>query len=356
MPEHDRRSPIKEMKCIGIVICNYNKSDFVIKCIRSVLESNWKNFDIYVVDNASTDASVKRIQQVYPGCVTLLQNKSNLGGSGGFNTGIRRVLEADYEYLMCLDNDVLIDADAVEALYTFLQEHPKVGMVGAKVYHAQAPEYIQQFGLEIDFDHFCARTLYADVLDTEAIPEIVYCDTVAACAVMTPVRVIREIGLLPEDNFLYWDDMEWGYRIKLAGYQVAAYAGARVLHEMSAKAHGSSSFASYYHWRNAFHFFMRFTSKDRWDTMSILLLSTLFKTVYECMYCGKHEVARTICLPIRMQLRESEGRRRKGKSCHRKPYHSSLMNYCREYRHIGWRKRTRSLPPGFRNSIHKPDG
>ena len=81
------------MKEIGIVICNYNKSAYVVKCIETVLASDYQNFDIYVVDNASTDNSVEAIKKNYKDIVTVLENKENLGGSGGFNTGIRKVLE-----------------------------------------------------------------------------------------------------------------------------------------------------------------------------------------------------------------------------------------------------------------------
>ncbi len=85
------------MKKIGIVICNYNKKEYVVNCIQSVLESKTDDFDIYVVDNASTDGSVEAVREQYGEQVTLLVNSENLGGSGGFNTGIRKVLEEDYE-------------------------------------------------------------------------------------------------------------------------------------------------------------------------------------------------------------------------------------------------------------------
>lgn len=81
-------------KSTGVVICNYNKSQYVVKCIQSVLESNVDDYDVFVVDNASTDDSVEMIENIYSDKVTLIKNKENLGGSGGFNTGIRRVVDA----------------------------------------------------------------------------------------------------------------------------------------------------------------------------------------------------------------------------------------------------------------------
>ena len=76
------------MKKIGIVICNYNKQDYIIRCIESVFASTIQDFDVYVVDNASTDASVKTIEEAFGSKVQMIVNKENLGGSGGFHVGV----------------------------------------------------------------------------------------------------------------------------------------------------------------------------------------------------------------------------------------------------------------------------
>lgn len=59
------------MNPIGVVICNYNKKDFVLQCVQSVLESKEKNFDIYVVDNASSDGSAEALKKAYGNRITV---------------------------------------------------------------------------------------------------------------------------------------------------------------------------------------------------------------------------------------------------------------------------------------------
>ncbi|MBQ3600597.1 MAG: glycosyltransferase family 2 protein [Lachnospiraceae bacterium] len=282
------------MKEIGIVICNYNKASYVCKCIETVLASDIDNFQVYVVDNASTDTSVEEIQKNFGEQVEVIVNQENLGGSGGFNTGIKKVVESGHKYLMCLDNDVQVTKDAIRNLYEFLEEHKQVGMVGSKVYHLQEPEYVQQMGLYIHFDNFSAETIFADVQDNSQIPDVVYCDTVAACSLMMPVSVVKEVGMMPEDNFIYWDDMEWGYKVKLAGYQVAAYGKSKVYHEMSANVRRENTFATYYLWRNRMHFFMKYTKREQWERMSICQLRSVFDSFYESMYREEHSQAQTI--------------------------------------------------------------
>lgn len=292
-------TPDFNTKSIGVVICNYNKKEYVLGCIQSVLESTITDYDIYVVDNASGDGSVKAIRDRYGDAVTVIENESNLGGSGGFNTGIRLAEEKGYPYICCLDDDALLDEGALASMKNFLEQNKETGMVGAKVFHMDSPDYIQQFGLEIDFGSCQARTLYADVEDSDAIPEVVYCDAVAACAVMLPAAVIREAGMLPEDNFIYWDDMEWGYRIKLAGYKVAAIGSAKALHKMGANNKRDNTFLQYYMWRNRIHFFMKYTKEQDMDKMSITLLRGIFYDIYEAMYKKEYNISQTIIMALK---------------------------------------------------------
>lgn len=301
------------MKQVGVVICNYNKADYVLLCIQSVLESVFQDFDVYVVDNASSDDSVKKIKEKYGDRVQVIENKENLGGSGGFNTGIRKVVDMGYPYLMCLDNDAQIDENAMEASLNFLKENSDVGMVGSKVYHLQQPAYIQQMGLKIDFRNFGARTMYADTLDTEDIPEVVYCDTVAACSVMLPCKVVKEVGPMPEDNFIYWDDMEWGFRIKKAGYKVAAIGASRAVHEMGANVRKENTFSNYYLWRNSLDFFMRNCHELEIEKMADKMLENVFDAVYEAEYREEKNVAKTLKMALEDAINGVRGKAPEGR-------------------------------------------
>lgn len=284
------------MNPIGVVICNFNKKDYVLECVQSVLESKVDNFDIYVVDNASTDGSVEALEKTYGDQITVLANEENLGGSGGFNTGLRVVRDKGYEYFMCLDDDALVDENAIFELFEYMEANPDVGMAGCRVYHRQMPDYIQQCGLYIDFDHYTAQTIGADQLEDGTLPDVIECDTVATCAVMVRGSVIREtnVGIMPEDNFIYWDDMEWGHRIHLAGYRVVTLAAAKALHQMGANTKRPNTFINYYMWRNRTNFFMRYTPEEKMDEMSAQVLGAIFDSMYESMFREEHNVMQTI--------------------------------------------------------------
>lgn len=284
------------MKQIGIVICNYNKKNDALACIRSILESKFQDYDIYVVDNASTDGSAEAIRNAYGEQVTLLVNQENLGGSGGFNTGLRAAFQKGYPYLMCVDNDALLDENAVGNLLAFLQEHPETGIAAAKIYHREAPDYVQQFGQKVDFENFCTDVTYLNAYEDGSMPEYVYTDAVAACALMIRRSVIEKIGFMPEENFLYWDDTEWCYLCNRAGWKVASVGNAMALHAMGAKKELENTFPTYYAWRNWIRFFMRYTEPGDWEAMACTFLDSMFQIVYEGLHKGEKNRTRTVML------------------------------------------------------------
>lgn len=280
-------------KKIGIVICNYNKQEYIINCIQSVLDSSIWNFDVYVVDNASTDDSVKCIKEQFGDRITLLVNQENLGGSGGFNTGLREALKQDYKYIMLMDNDIVADKKAIEELYLFMEEHEAVGMVGSKVYFMDYPEQIWGYGGHIDWKQYKQKDQYKNCVDSDAIPEISYCDYVAACSLMARTDAIRTVGLMPEDNFIYWDDMEWGYRFNEAGYKVAVYGKSKIWHKAGGRNAGNT-FIHYYMWRNRMRFFLKVLPEEKRGHFAETLLTEMFRMIYSVNLKGETSIVKTL--------------------------------------------------------------
>lgn len=281
------------MKDIGIVICNYNKCEYVLQCIDSVLNSTYQGFEIFVVDNASVDDSVKKIRKKFGLKVHIIVNEENLGGSGGFNTGIRKVLEQGYKYIMCVDNDIIMAPDNIEMLYGFLEEYSDVGIVGSKICRMDEKNRLQELGADIDFDMCNIKPHFKNCLDNEELPEVQYCDYVPACSLMIRTEVVYKIGLMPEENFIYWDDMEWGYLAKLAGYRVAAYRDAKVYHAMGTNS-GNTYFSTYYFWRNRIAFFIKYATTDNAERVYAKLSEELFQILYGSYYKGKNNQIKVI--------------------------------------------------------------
>jgi len=266
-------------KKVAVIICNWNRKDYVVNCIRSVLESSFKDYDLYMVDNASTDGSVEAVRETFGDKVILIENPENRGGSGGFNRGMSEALKESYKYLYLLDNDVVLDKNALSELYGYMEQNPDVGMAGSLIYVMHNPQQIQELGAVIDWDKYFVKPYYKGEYDRGQLPEYQECDYVPACSALVRVSAIKKVGLMPEENFIYWDDMEWGYKFKLNGYRVVAIQSSKVWHRTGG---AGNTFIDYYYLRNRIRFFAKYLSKEK----LVEFAKTLLDTVMRAMYCS----------------------------------------------------------------------
>lgn len=295
------------MKQVSIVICNYNKKEYVLKCIASVLESSFKDFDIYVVDNASTDGSVQAIKEKFNDEVSLIENKQNLGGSGGFNTGIKCVINKGYKYIYLLDNDVIIDEHALENLVNYMELNSNIGAAGSKIYSLDNPEIVQEFGSYIDFNDFNMRLMNKGSIDLKKEKIDIKCDYVPACSALFRVEALKKSGIIDEKYFVYWDDIDLGYRLKLLGYEVSAVSNSKVWHKGGGTVR-TNTFGTYYFWRNRVHFFAKYINENQIEAFASKIFNEIFQAVYSCNYIGKYSSARTIIIAVDDALSSVRGK------------------------------------------------
>lgn len=285
-------------KQIGIVVCNYNKQDYVVNCIKSLFESDidFSDVDVYVVDNASTDESVAAIREAFGNKVTLLVNSENLGGSGGFNTGLRKALESpeNYKYLMCVDNDIVFDKSAIRLLKEYLDTNEDTAVCGSMAFYMDEPGKIWNYGGKIDFESYIQKDLYKNRTDIDNLPDYVECDYVPACSLMVRRDAVMRVGIMPDDNFIYWDDMEWGYRFNTTGYKVVSLKASKVWHKAGGRNAGNT-FIHYYMQRNRINFFMNaLDSVEKKERFLNIVLAEYFRTIYSVNLKGEANIAKTL--------------------------------------------------------------
>lgn len=243
------------MKPICVVICNFNKQDFVLGAIASVQQTAADIADILVVDNASTDQSVALIRDQFP-CIRLDVLPVNIGGSGGFAHGMREAQQAGYRYIALLDNDAVVLPGTLAGMMDLLASQDNLGVVGPAICKMDNPDVVQEVGANVlgdsvyfELNH--ARQSYADVSH-----DMLECDYVPACCLMTRREVIEKIGVFDSEFFLYWDDIDWCTRAKLAGWRVFAAPQFRALHKGGGVASPDLT-VRYYLWRNRILFFKK---------------------------------------------------------------------------------------------------
>lgn len=303
---------------VAVIICNFNKKEFVLQCIDSVRALRYQNITIYVVDNASTDGSAEAIQAQFGDDVHLIVNPENLGGSGGFNTGIREALKEDYPYIYLLDNDVILDHYALSELVAYLDSHPGAAIAGSVIYSMDHPDELQEMGAKIDWDNYYITPCGKGWLDSGKPAKTMECDYVPACSMLVRTEAVRKVGIMDESNFIYWDDIEWGHRMKQAGYQVAVVPSSKVWHKMGV-AQRSNTFGTYYFWRNRLNFFLRNVPDDTISRFATQIFSELFQAVYACNFNHKFHSARTILYAVEDALSGVRGKAPVGRICDADP-------------------------------------
>jgi GT2 family glycosyltransferase len=246
---------------LGVVIVNWNGQHLLDACLTSVLDQRPTPDRVIVVDNGSIDGSQEYLRTRWPQVVAL-DAGSNLGFSGGNNLGIRDALAAGADYVLLLNNDAQLLPGALGELLAVLEkEGPAVWAAAPKILYRAKPDVIWSAGGRFDWWRGLSIHRGWDEQDRGQYdrPELI--DFATACCLLVRGRIFREVGLLDEGYFMYFEDADFAARVGRTGARVAYQPAARVLHDVQGSSGGSGSGPSpavlYYWTRNRWRFISR---------------------------------------------------------------------------------------------------
>lgn len=209
---------------VTVVIPNYNGKHFLEPCLSSLRKQKCKNFEILIIDNASVDGSAEWIQKNYPE-VNLMVMEKNLGFAGGVNVGIKA---AKSPYILLLNNDTEVTPNFVGMLLKSIESSPKIFSVSSRMIQYYDREKLDDAG---DLYSIVGWGFQRGV--GRSVKEYKHCRKVfSACAGAAIYRksVFEKIGYFDEMHFAYLEDIDVGYRAKLAGYENIYCPKAEVYH------------------------------------------------------------------------------------------------------------------------------
>jgi GT2 family glycosyltransferase len=218
-------------KKVSIVIPNYNGQKYLEDCLDSLhcIDFLRDDYEILVVDNASTDTSREFLQFAYPD-VILIQSKQNLGFAKGCNLGIKK---SSGEYIVLLNNDTVVERDWLKELVAVADRDANVAIVGSKLLFKNRPNEIQNA-----MSYLNDRGDGGDI-GTHQTDEGQYDSTreaMTACGASMLIKrtLIDDIGALDEDFFAYYEDVDLCYRARLYGKKIMFAHKSIVYHVHSA--------------------------------------------------------------------------------------------------------------------------
>ena len=293
---------------VYILILNWNGWADTIECLESVFHNDYAKFRVIIADNDSQDGSLEHIKAWADGRLDVLVNKNNpllsyifppvpkpisyveydykycskgfvaadknkdlilirtganLGFAGGNNIGLKYALtNDDIEYVWLLNNDTVIKYDALSQLVLRMENSVKVGMIGSTLCYYSNPKIIQALG-GAEYNkwfgtshHVGGHSNISTLVDIKE--NNLHLDYIVGASILVPKPFLVNVGLMSEDYFLYYEELDWAIRGKKIGWKLA-YAKNSVVFHKEKKSIGSNSDGSerseisdFYNLRNRF--------------------------------------------------------------------------------------------------------
>jgi GT2 family glycosyltransferase len=211
------------MKKVTAVVLNWNRPIETVECVRSLQESGYSDLDIIVVDNASTDDSVARIQSVLRG-VPIIRSAINGGYAAGNNLGVRHALANGAAYVLILNNDVVVTPGFLQPMVNEAETDPSIGVVTCDARFQSDHSRSYPTGGKVRFLRGAAVALNKQERSQRLIV-----DFVSGCILLVPRAVFETLGLLDERFFMYFEDYEFSRRVATA-YKLVYTPAATVYH------------------------------------------------------------------------------------------------------------------------------
>lgn len=232
---------------VSIITINYKQSGVTNALLQSLADVKAPSFEVLLVDNHSGPESIDQLDLHYD-FVRLIRSPRNLGFAGGNNLGIQKAIG---KYILLLNNDTEVAPDFLEHLIRVFDERPNAGAVSPKIKYYEQPDTIQYAGFT-DMNPFTLRmrALGYQQIDDGSWDQLRTTPFAHGCAMMVPRRVIDHVGLMPEAYFLYYEEHDWSYRIRQAGYQIYVAPRSVVWHKESMSVQKDSPLKTYYLNRN----------------------------------------------------------------------------------------------------------
>jgi GT2 family glycosyltransferase len=215
---------------VSIVILNWNSYQVTLDCLLSLRKMDYRNFEVVLVDNGSIDGSPEKLLENVPE-IRLIRNATNLGFAGGCNVAIREALRRGTDYVLLLNNDTIVAPDFLSQLVRVAESDEKIGAVSPKVLFFDHPDRLNYAGGEHQRWRLFPKVFGLRQLDDGRYDKIREVSFLTGCAFLIKAEVVRNIGVMEEIYFHFYEDIEWSLRVLKAGYKTYYVPTAKIWHK-----------------------------------------------------------------------------------------------------------------------------
>jgi GT2 family glycosyltransferase len=220
------------MPKVSVIVLSYNSKQNVLDCIRSITTSDFKDYELLLVDNASSDDTVQEVSRIFP-TVRIVKSGVNLGRTGGYNLGIRHACGS---LILFLDQDTEISPRMLSELVTIMNSDEGIGGCGPKIYYFNDPSRLWSAGSYVAMltgrTHFIGRDKFDcgqfdRVIDVQQHPT----------ALMVRSQLANAIGGYDSAIFMVYCDADFCLKIWEAGRRIVLAPRAKLWHKVKKSSH-----------------------------------------------------------------------------------------------------------------------
>lgn len=263
---------------VAVVILNYCQSKLTVECLRSLAVQDYKNLAVIVADDSPRDQQIseQQVKEIFPSAHVIYCNE-NRGFSAGCNPGILKGINEQAEFIWLLNNDTVVKKDTLSLLVEKLHEDIAVGAVGAAIYDMDEKSLQTYGGGRINLDK---------VYTLPNLSQNVPLDFITGASMLVRTEVLLTTGLLDENFFMYFEDVDLSLRITKAGWKLACVPNAIVLHHGSASLPDSQT-GNLYSFFSACYFAKKHSPRiwrTRWNIFAVRCLKPLLSGNIKMLY------------------------------------------------------------------------
>ncbi|GIV64253.1 MAG: rhamnosyltransferase [Candidatus Dojkabacteria bacterium] len=241
---------------LSIVIVNYNLGEDTVSCINSLIKAGAKEEQIIVVDNQSTDNSVSYIRERF-GHINIIVMPDNRGYPHALNTGVNESLNKNFDWILLLNNDIVVDKDFLMALEKAVLENREISLFSPAIYYYDEPDTIWYLSEKVIVGTLIGVRYLRNRKISKKLPLIIPTDFLNGCAMLVHRKVFENIGLFNDDEFIYGDDPDFSWRAKRNGFKAASVPDAKMWHKVSKTMKKTKPNTRYLKIRNTIRFYKK---------------------------------------------------------------------------------------------------
>jgi GT2 family glycosyltransferase len=280
---------MKNKDRVAIVIVNWNTYKLTRSCIVSLNKCIHKNFEIFLVDNNSSDESVEKLKKEFKDLHFILNNK-NTGFCKANNQAIEKILSKNtFNFIMLLNSDTEVSPFFIKPLIDTFKSNEKIGAVQPLILNWSDKSTIWKYEGDINrtFGITSHRNKNKIFLDEKMKS---YTEWASGCCIFTTPSIFKEVGLFDEIFFAYYEDVDWSIRLKKQNYLIALSKLSEVYHHESGSSKSSkkqnegylSPKSHYYNFRN--HIILLRKHKSDYNSLGIVIFQLLKITLFSLYF------------------------------------------------------------------------